>query len=158
MNSECRIPLHSEASSLIPLPRQVCLLSHLAYQAEDWMLAERSVLLLQFQDHKHNNRRKQHQTEDSQRSYCMKPHLPSLGLLVRRDNSISLMFKPLLLAVNCICKLVQSLRNVTWQYISILNAHNSWPGDSTYLNFSHRYTHTGIKEVYLNILITTVHM
>lgn len=85
--------------------------------------AHRVSSFLRLQGHKHKDARKHQKDEDSQWSYHMKLHLPSSGLLVRRDNLISLMLKPLLLAVNCICKLVQSLRTVTWQYISILNAH-----------------------------------
>lgn len=83
--------------------------------------------ILQPRGQKHKDTRKQHQKEEnSQWSYFVKLHLPSLGLLGKRDNSVSSVLKPQLLAVNCICKLVQSLRGATWQYISILNAHTLW--------------------------------
>ena len=71
--------------------------------------------------------------------YCNRP---SLGI---RDNEMPLMLESVLLAANCICKSVQSLRNVACQCISILNVHTLEFNNSIYQEISHKYTHTVLQ-------------
>ena len=72
-------------------------------------------------------------------SYCNRP--PP----VIRDNEMPLMFESVLLAANCICKSVQSLMNVAWQCIFILNVRTLEFNHSIYQEISHKYTHTVLK-------------
>ena len=88
-------------------------------------------------------------------------HLPSSRLLVKRDNEMTLMPKSLLLAANCICKSVQSLRNVTWQYISVLNVHALWFNNSIYqeilpLIYSHCAQISTFEWINDNIMYVTI--
>lgn len=86
--------------------------------------------------HNGGKKPKEQKEQDSQLCHQVLPLLSSRLL----DNQMLLMLKSLLLVANY--KLVQSLRNVIWQYISILNVNTLWLNNSTYQNCSPQiYSH-----------------